>query len=431
MSVSLHLPPGPPAGPDSPHRRGRWVAAAVAAAVVAAGAGVAAGFAGGSDGSRTTGAGAAPTPSAKAPSPAPATGAAVGPGAAGGARPATRTAAPRPRPVVAPAQWLWPFTDAADVRIWQQAYRERGTQPWHLDPAATAAGFTGYLGFRGLERALRSTVDGNEAYVTVGFRPPDGTPHAAADVHLVKVSSGADAPWEVVGTRDTTLTLTRPAYGSTVTSPMTVGGRITGVDERVVVTLHTHTGDLVAPPAAVAAGGQRARWSVPVTFHAGRGTVLTVAAATGGHVAAVERFAVTGVRVGVGRPRPPAPDDVDGDGRTDTVSIPAPGTLEIHYGSGRTERVSFEAYPSDDGRLVGLADADRDGRDEVFVPVGTGAFTDQTSVFRYADGRLQLVTLDGRQLVLISEPQWPMPCPGPAGRRPRRSCSGSAPARTA
>jgi FG-GAP-like repeat len=401
MSVSLQVPPSPPAGPDSPHRRGRWVAAAVAAAVVAAGAGVAAGFAGGSDGPRTTGAGATPTPSANTPSPA--TGAAAGPGPAGGARPATNpTAAPGSRPVVAPAQWLWPFADAADAGSWQQAFRERGTQPWHLDPAATATGFAGYLGYPGLDRALRSTVDGNEAYVAVGFRLPDGTPHAAADVHLVKVGSGADAPWEVVGTRDTTLTLTRPAYGSTVTSPMTVGGRITGVDERVVVTLHTHTGDLQAPPAAVAAGGQRARWSVPVTFHAGRGTVLTVAAATGGHVAAVERFAVTGVRVGAGRPQPPAPDDVDGDGRTDTVGIPTPGTLEIHYGSGRTERVSIEPHPSDDGRLIGLADADRDGRDEVFVHVGTGAYTDQTAVFRYVDGRLQLVTLDGRGLVLVS-----------------------------
>ena len=71
-------------------------------------------------------------------------------------------------------------------------------------------------------------MDGAEAYVAIGFRLPDGSPHTAADVHLVKVGTGADAPWEVVGTRDTTLTLDRPAYGSTVASPMTVGGRITG-----------------------------------------------------------------------------------------------------------------------------------------------------------------------------------------------------------
>ncbi len=38
-------------------------------------------------------------------------------------------------------------------------------------------------------------------------------------------------------------------------------------------------------------------WSVPVSFTAPPGTVLTVAVSTGGHVAAVERFALTGVRV--------------------------------------------------------------------------------------------------------------------------------------
>jgi hypothetical protein len=141
---------------------------------------------------------------------------------------------------------------------------------------------------------------------------------------------------------------------------------------------------------------------VPVTFRAARGTVLTVAAATGGHVAQVERFAVTGVRVGATEnPRTPVTVDVDGDGRQDRVGISAPGTLLVRYGSGRTDRVSFAAQ-SRDGRLQGVADADRDGRDELFVHVGAGAYTDQTSVFRYVEGRLRLITLDGRQFWLVS-----------------------------
>jgi hypothetical protein len=283
----------------------------------------------------------------------------------------------------------------AEVTAWQQASRDRGAQPWHLDPAATAVGFAAHLGYANIDRALRSTVDGNDAYVAVGYRLPDGTPHSAAEVHLVKVGTGADAPWEVAGTRDTTLTLTRPAYGATVTSPLTAGGRITGADERVVVTLHTRTATLPAS-AAVAAGGQQTPWSVPITFQAAAGTLLTVAAATGGHSAAVERFAVTAVRVGS---RPVV--DVDGDGRPDTVSIPAPGTLQVHYGTGRTERVRFEAAPGD-GRLQGVVDADRDGRDEVFVHVARGASTDQTSMFRYVGGGLRQVTLDGHDLVLVS-----------------------------
>ena len=136
------------------------------------------------------------------------------------------------------------------------------------------------------------------AYVAIGFALPDGSLHTAADVHLVKIGTGSDAPWEVVGTRDTTLTLDQPAYGSAVASPMTVGGRITGVDERVVVTLHAQSGDLQAAPAAVAAGGSRSPWTAQVRFSSGAGRTVTVAAATGGHVAAVERFAVTGVRTG-------------------------------------------------------------------------------------------------------------------------------------
>ena len=47
-----------------------------------------------------------------------------------------------------------------------------------------------------------------------------------------------------------------------------------------------------------AAGGARSPWSASVTFLATPGQVITIAAATGGHVAAVERFAVTGARVG-------------------------------------------------------------------------------------------------------------------------------------
>jgi len=46
-----------------------------------------------------------------------------------------------------------------------------------------------------------------------------------------------------------------------------------------------------------AADGTRSPWSARVTFRATPGQVITIAAATGGHVAAVERFAVTGIRV--------------------------------------------------------------------------------------------------------------------------------------
>ncbi|MFC7110314.1 hypothetical protein ACFQQB_63945 [Nonomuraea rubra] len=77
-------------------------------------------------------------------------------------------------------------------------------------------------------------TDGPHARVHVGFRAEDASrPLVAAVVHLMRYGQGDDAPWEVVGTDDTTLSLTRPAYGASAGSPLTVGGRVTGVDESI------------------------------------------------------------------------------------------------------------------------------------------------------------------------------------------------------
>ena len=84
------------------------------------------------------------------------------------------------------------------------------------------------------------------------------------------------------------------------TSPVTVGGTITGVDENIRVSVHTVSarlpvGALLLPAPA---GGTRSPWSASIDILAAPGQVITIAAATGGHVASVERFAVTGARVG-------------------------------------------------------------------------------------------------------------------------------------
>ena len=77
------------------------------------------------------------------------------------------------------------------------------------------------------------------------------------------------------------------------------GGMITGVDESIKVTVHTLSAQgPVGAYCCRAASGTRSPWSAGVTFRAVSGQVITIAAATGGHVAVVERFAVTGVRVG-------------------------------------------------------------------------------------------------------------------------------------
>lgn len=189
---------------------------------------------------------------------------------------------------------MWPFRSAAEASAAQD--------DWHDDPVATAMGFArDYLGFTGLDRATGSDVIGDEAWVGVGAALPDGRPFTAATVHLVRFGTGDSddaAPWEVVGTQDTVLTLDAPRYGSGVGSVFESGGLISGVDESLHVQVRqigrpTVVGEYCCLPA----GGIRTPWAVPVRVDAAPGPA-TVVVSTGGHVALVERFAVTGVVVG-------------------------------------------------------------------------------------------------------------------------------------
>lgn len=179
----------------------------------------------------------------------------------------------------------------------------------------------------------------------------------------------------------------RPPTGRRLVSPRVAAG------VAAVLVAATTTGVLIATAAnrpgqqpAVGAGSPSASRSVSAAAPAGAPTGTAPPAGP----------TDTGTM-----PAPAAADDVDGDGRPDVVSLPAAGTLRIRYGTGLTDTVAFDAMPGE-GRLLGIADADNDGRGEVFVHVGAGAYTEQTSVFRYVDGRLRLVTLDGKQLWLVS-----------------------------
>jgi hypothetical protein len=194
---------------------------------------------------------------------------------------------------------LWPFTTAAQVRTWQAAYRAGGQQPWHLDPRQTALSFVrSHLGYTEVDRVTSQSVQGADAHLGVGWDDPETREHTVAVLHLIRSGTGDDAPWVVVGTDDTLLTLDTPSYGAAVASPLRVGGRITGVDESLRVAV---LGPISPTPLGVVqglpAGGERTPWTTTVRFAAPSGTVLTVAVSTGGHLKAVERFAITGVRV--------------------------------------------------------------------------------------------------------------------------------------
>jgi len=335
----------------------------------------------------------------------------VAPPAAGSSTAATGMSSPGGGPAALSGYLpLWPFATAAEARGWQRSYRQGGHQPWHLSPDLTALSFArGYLGFTGIDRATSTVVQGADARIGVGFLLPNRRASTAAVVHLVRFGAGPDAPWEVVGTRDSTLSLTSPRYGAAVSSPVRVGGRITGVDESIAVEVRQRGAR--APLGRVCclpAGGSDSPWSTSVRFAGATPGVLTVVASTGGHVAAVEMFAVTGVRLTpparLAAPHPPAAGrpardgDVDGDGRVDQVTLAGPGLLHVRYAAGSSEDVRFEADAGPVGPAVlGVVDADWDGHAEVFVRVSSGAATEFASLFRYTGGRLRLVTAGGQQ----------------------------------
>ncbi|NUK62719.1 hypothetical protein HRW11_00985 [Streptomyces lunaelactis] len=195
-------------------------------------------------------------------------------------------------------QPLWPFATLAEAQAWQRDYRSGGHQPWHLDPDRTALSFTqGYLGFRDIGRISSHSVSGAHARIGVALSGPEGG--TAAIVHLVRYGTGPDAPWEVVGTDDTTFSLTVPGYGSIVRSPLVTGGRVTGVGEGIRLQgRQPSSGGLLGSSCCSSAGGNDQPWKQSVSFSGARDPVLTVVASTGGHIAEVERFTVTAVRTG-------------------------------------------------------------------------------------------------------------------------------------
>lgn len=234
----------------------------------------------------------------------PASAAPAAPGTTGAAQaPATTGGAPSAAPAVPGFRFqpLWPFGSVAEAVRWQQEANPGGHQPWHLTPESTALVFTQtYLGFGAIDRDLGTTLRGDEAWVKVGFRAENGTDLTAAVLHLARIGGGDRQPWEVVGSQDTTLTLTTPAYGARIASPVTVGGRITGIDESLrIQVLGLGAANPLGTVNGVGAGGQNAPWSATVSFRQSTGTVRTiVVSATGQLDGAVKQFAITGVRVG-------------------------------------------------------------------------------------------------------------------------------------
>ena len=188
-------------------------------------------------------------------------------------------------PLPTPASGL----PAGYVPLWPIDETGHG-QPVGDAPATALAFTTEYLRLPAIDKITSTRYDERGAHIGVGYRNPAGRLATAAVLHLVRY--GASGPWEVVGSDDTTLSLEQPAYGSTVSSPLTIGGHITGVDENIRVMLRFRTG-VAGESDGVPAGGEHRPWHVTMSY-VGSG-VITVVAMTGGHLQPVERFAIQGV----------------------------------------------------------------------------------------------------------------------------------------
>jgi hypothetical protein len=215
--------------------------------------------------------------------------------------PPSSTPATQPASFKLGYQPLYPFASLVDAQAWQAADRSGGHQPWHADAGATAIAFSsGWLGFNEIDTVTSTRTGADGAHIGVGYRDPNGRLRTAALLHLVRFGTDPDSPWEVVGSDDpASFSLDTPAYGSPVTSPITVGGHIVGVDENIKVTVHrlasqAPVGTHCCTPAGMATP-TGTDWAATVSFTAAPGDVLTIVAQTGGHLQAVERFAIQGV----------------------------------------------------------------------------------------------------------------------------------------
>jgi len=191
---------------------------------------------------------------------------------------------------------LWPFRSLAEADAWLATAAE-GHSPWHADAEATALFFTAdFLGFSEIDEVTSTDVRADEAWIGVGYKAEGGGLATAAEIHLVRFGPSPDAPWEVVGTRDTTLTLDAPRYGSALSSPLTVGGTVSGVDESLLVEVRqASTPTPLGAACCLAAGGEATPWEMSVDVAGATDPALVVVVSTGGHVQDVERFAITAV----------------------------------------------------------------------------------------------------------------------------------------
>ncbi len=152
---------------------------------------------------------------------------------------------------------LWPFTSQRQADAWTA---DHGSRPWAADQTSVAAHFvTDYLGLSGVT-ADKACATCTKVLLTGSNGRTVGT------VHLV--GNGGNTrngpPYSVGSVDGGDLTVTTPAAGGVVGSPLHVSGRVTGVDESILLHLISATGRDLASTSTPA--GSALPWQASLTW---------------------------------------------------------------------------------------------------------------------------------------------------------------------
>jgi hypothetical protein len=151
---------------------------------------------------------------------------------------------------------IWPFASHDQAQAWRQ---DPSTKPWAASNLGVAQHFVDdYL--RLTDVHLVQTCNSCDV---VEIANADGK--QVGTVGLVREDDGTPRAYSVAGVMfDPSFAVTSPAEGARASSPLTVSGTITGVDENVVIRLLSQDGRGLGTAAAPAGSG--APWSTTLSW---------------------------------------------------------------------------------------------------------------------------------------------------------------------
>jgi hypothetical protein len=166
-----------------------------------------------------------------------------------------------------PIQAIFPFTDATAEQGWQQDYDNGGTT-WEADPTQVATRWVqGYLDQPTVDHVISVADDNGDKVVTLGrvLQGEGNNLFAVTAVHLTKY----DDAWIVTGANDPNnyMTISSPAPGSTIKTPVTVTGPGFGADEGIQLEVRDATSDTSYGTANLTVGNGIPEWSQGIDFN--------------------------------------------------------------------------------------------------------------------------------------------------------------------